>query len=261
MLGLDVVNLTGVVANNQTIYESGDHQVSDLKAGEDIVLENLQTTDIKHLDSLSLSVDGSKSGLTFLIHVNILRRAVKQNTPVKIQVFGFIEEFKQLSGEPADIFSERVKKLIAENWGDESSQQQKLDQLESLFLAETNTLKHHLDELFPAFSELEDSQKMIRRNPMKSRYNSHCKRYDDSFAYLPIWMLYMDGAHGEAYYDENDDVVLDNEQPWDDSARYGAAGDGATWVDDMSNSSFGDSGASDGGASCSGGCGGGCGGA
>ncbi len=259
----EFTDLVSVIANSDLIYEDAEGRNKDLQVSEKAVIDGLHKTEIKQLDSLSLSVDGCKGGIRFLINVNIQRKAAKQSTPVKIQLFGFIEEFRQLPEESATDFSARVKQEIATKWGDESSQKQQLDKLEAVFSSHVAALQAEIDTLFPAHSELEDGKKVLRRDTMKSLHKCHHERYSDTFAYLPIWLLFMEDAHGEAYYDAHEDFTYDNNQAWDDSSRFVVGADSTSWADNVSDSNFGggasDSG--DSGASCGGGCGGGCGGA
>lgn len=89
---------------------------------------------------------------------------------------------------------------------------------------------------------------------MQSHYANHKARYNDSWAYFPVFFDYY---HEEADPEELDklNLAVDNSGNWDFESAGTSPDTQSSWADGISFSDGGD-----GGASCGSSCGGGCGG-
>ncbi|WP_412972641.1 hypothetical protein [Glaciecola sp. MF2-115] len=241
-------NLASVAVNDQTIYESVS--TSSLENSNDALAKSFETGDITKVNTLALTVDAVKGGLNYLIHVSVVSKPKAGVSPISLQVYGFIDEFKRIDAESIDIFSDRVKQLMAKTWGNEKEREAKLAILELEFDQEVSNLQARIDSLFPSKSSTSPIQRTIKKDSFKSKNTFHNVRYDDTYIYLPYFYADLD----EKNYDMTA-FAVDNFESWDNDSVF---------VDTASTSSdsgwggfdFSDSSSSSCGSSCGGGCGG-----
>lgn len=244
--------LVSIVINDEMIYEDNPLSEKNLHEGNEAVADKLFNGNVNRIDSLSLTVDGEYDALRYLIHVFIRRKPKKGETPVRVDVYGFINEFKKRDGESEMALAERVKSLIATKWSDENTRKVNLDSLEQAFESRVAGLQAQIDNQFPAKSTQKDSKRLIRQNPFKSHYANHRARYDNTWAYCPIFFnYYSDDAMGDELTDLN--VEVDHSDYWDHASSEVVTADSSSWTDSVSFSD------SSGGSSCGSSCGGGCG--
>lgn len=178
-----------------------------------------------------------------------MRKPKKSATPVSIKVYAFINEFKKTSTESEFELARRVKSLIQTEWGNKQQQSQKLSVLEGNFDNEVTKLQHEIDVLFPAESSTTDKQKVLGTTTFESKHRCHRDRYDDTYAYLPVF--YTEFSQADDF--DQDEYVKDKLETWDEDNGYYDSDSQQNWTDGGSSSS-GDSSASCG-SSCGGGCG------
>lgn len=250
--GLD--RLAGIVVNEDVVYDDNVDSESNLGEGKESLADKLYNGDLNRIDTLSLTVDGEGDELRYLIHVYIQRKPKKSDSPVRVDIFGFINEFKKNSGESEIELAERVKSLIEVKWSDESKRKIKLDSLENIFEKQVSKLKSQIDIQFPAKSTLNDSKRLLRQQPFKSHYVKDQARYNDSWAYFPIFFEYY--SHDDISDELNNlKLEVDQSEYWDYESSTAVLADDSSWTDSISFSD-----ASAGESSCGSNCGGGCGG-
>jgi hypothetical protein len=239
--------LVSIAINDKLIFESDANDKHQLEQGNGILTDSFVSGEVTKINTLALTIDGESPHLRFLIHVNIVGKPAKNETPVTVNIFAFIKEFKKLPNESEQALAVRLKSLIKSKWGNEQQQQKNLDELESEFNLEVAKLKAQVDTLFPAQSDTSDLQKKVVKKAPKSRNQSHNSRYDDVYFYLPYF--YADTAGSKVL--AQDDYIQDKLPDWEaDTALH----------DDNSSSWFSGSDSSgDSGSSCGSSCGGGCG--
>ena len=243
-------DLVSIAANENLLYEGSEDASSNLNESNTVLANNFESGGITKVNTLALTVDAERENLRYLIHVNIVRKPKADATPVTIQVYGFINEFKQLPDESADAFSQRVKALIESSWGGKKDQDERLAALEMEFQQEVLNLQHQIDQLFPAKSTLDNSQRKVKREAFKSRYSHHNNRYNECYAYLPFFYLYG--------LSDDHDFIVEEQDAWDNDIAFNdnESDKSSGW---FGGSGFADS-SSDGGSSCGSSCGSGCGG-
>lgn len=249
-----LTRLVSIIADDQVLYEDSPDSSENLHEGNNALADELYNGKLNRIDTLRLTVDGEEQDLRYLIHVCIKRKPKGDETPVMIDIYGFINEFKQQATETEIDLALRVKSLIEQKWPEKADRKQYMDALEAQFEKHVASLQQAVNEQFPARSNLEPSRKVLREKAMHSHYANHNARYNDSCAYFPIFFTFY---HEDGHADEMEelDLSIDNQGDWDFNGSSTASDNQSSWAD---GASFADS--SDGGSRCGGGCGGGCGG-
>lgn len=241
-------DLVSIAANDKLLFESDNVNSNNLEQANVALTDSFTSGDLTQINTLALTIDGQSKNLRFLIHVNIVRKPKKSATPVSVNIYAFINEFKRLPTESEFDLTKRVKSLIQDKWGNKQQQDQKLGVLEHEFDHEVAKLQHEIDLLFPAQSDIASRQKLLATTTLKSKHRCHRDRYDDICAYLPAY--YTEISQTEDF--NQDEYIKDKLDVWDeDSSFYDS--------DSQNNWSSGDSSSSDSGSSCGSSCGGGCG--
>lgn len=256
--------LVSVAVNDQLLYDNVDAIENNLEQGNAALSEGFKSGDIKQINTLSLTVDGERNNLRYVIHVNIVRKPKQDRAPVTVKIFGFINEFKHQPTETAQQFGARVKALILANWGTKQQQTQKLDALEKEFAQDTIKLQSEINQLFPAQSEADALKKLVSDKVLNSKHKSHSKRYADSYLYVPIF--YGEGINehefGESgFIEDKMDLTsygfeVSTTDVWDDDSSDNDSGStDSSWFGGDSGTDSSSSGGSSCGSSCGGGCG------
>jgi len=240
-------DLLSIAANDKLLFESDKVNSNNLEQANVALTYSFNSGDLTQINTLALTIDGQRSNLRFLIHVNIVRKPKNAATPVTINIYGFINEFKKLPTESELELSKRVKSLIQNKWGNKQQQTQRLSVLEQEFDHEVVKLQREIDLLFPAQSDIASKQKVLGTTTLKSKHRCHSVRYDATCAYLPIF--YLEASQAEDF--DQDEYVKDKLDVWDEDSSFNDN-------DSQNNWSGGDSSSSDSSANCGSSCGGGC---
>ncbi|MFC3093975.1 hypothetical protein DRW07_10875 [Alteromonas sediminis] len=243
--------LASISVNNVLVFDCATQETT-LEQSNATLVEGFNSGDFKQLDQIQLVIDGEDQALHYLLNVSIDRKPKHHDTPVCIAMYGFVKAFGKQNTESDNVFSQRVKALMAEQWGTEAQIQQQLDALENQFEQLVTRLSDQIAEHFPSGIEVSDTQKRKRNREMSSQHQSHKDRYDAVYSYLPLFYLYTEGVYAEG----EDPFVLDSASSnWDRNTNVtvGTADDNS-WADAIEVSDGGSS------AGCGSGCGGGCGG-
>lgn len=239
--------LASVAVNDKIVYESNDGD--SFEDGREVLKSGFSSGEITKVNTLALTVDAVKGRLNYLIHVSLVRKPKVGVSPINIQIFGFINEFRRDDGEDRDMFSTRVKSMIASNWGSKKERAKRLSELEKEFTAEVSTLQVKIDELFPMKSTIADLRRSVKEKSFRSSSAYHNERYDDTYLYLPFFFESFDDVD---YEDEG--YELDRMESWDNDILYYDSSSASGWGSFESADSSSDS------SSCGSSCGGGCGG-
>ena len=239
--------LASVAVNDNIVYESNDRD--SLEESSEVLKAGFSSGEITKVNTLALTVDAVKGQLNFIIHVSLVRKPKVGVSPINIQIFGFINEFRRHDGEDESVFSSRVKNMIASKWGSKKEREARLGELEKEFTEEVNALQMKIDELFPMKSSIANLQRSVKENSFRSNCAYHNQRYDDTYLYLP---LFFEGFDDVDYEDEG--YVLDWIESWDNDILHYDSTTTSGWGEfDSSDTSSDSSGC---GSSCGGGCGG-----
>jgi hypothetical protein len=245
--------LVSISVNNKLLYENNGNDKANLAQGPLELSDSYKRGDIHRVNTLALTVDADINDLRFLIQVKINPKPKAGATPVIIELYGFISEFKKQPNESEQELSKRVEQLIDTTWGDKEKRESRLLCLEQKFTEQVQKLQHAINQLFPAQSEARPIERKMRKDPFTSKHHYHQDRYLDFYAYIPLFYLYGVGS-GDI---TQEDYILDESVHWDadhHDMNKDNSGDTGWAIGDGS-----DSPSSDGGSSCGSSCGGGCG--
>lgn len=239
--------LASVSVNDEIIYEGTNSQ--SLNESSEALETGFSSGEITKVNTLALTVDAVKDQLNYLIHVSLVRKPKRGASPISIQVFGFISEFKRVEGEDIDVFSKRVKQLIKTHWGSKQKREARLSALEEKFTSEISMLQNKIDLLFPMKSSMADMQRSLKQKGFISHIHYHSELYEDIYCYLPYFFENFEHIDYAA-----EGYIIDQTESWDRDTVYHDSESASNWSDFGSSDSFSDS------SSCGSSCGGGCGG-
>jgi hypothetical protein len=245
--------LISISANNKLLYENNVGATASLEQGSIALSDGFDSGDIKQVNTLALTVDAEIANLRFLTHVKVNRKPKTGDSPVTIDLYGFISEFKKQPNESEQELGIRVKQAIDSAWGDKLQRDSKLALLEQEFKTQVKKLQDELNDVFPAQSETAILERRVKKDKFTSKHDYHTSRYADYYAYIPFYFMY--GFDNNPVEEEG--YTLDESDAWDDDTFLDdnkTDASGASFWGGDSDSSF-----SDGGSSCGSSCGGGCG--
>jgi hypothetical protein len=246
--------LVSISANDKLLYESNNKTDADLDEGNMALTNSFESGDITQVNSLALTVDAEIGHLRFLIRVMINRKPRSNSSPIVIDLYGFINEFKRQPHESEQALGLRVKQLIEHAWGDKQQRDAKLSLLELEFRDQVKKLQYEINMLFPAQSDTDTLQRRVRKGKFMSKHGYHTNRYEDCYAYIPFYYLYdTSDAIGDPGFILDETTVWDDDVIYNDNDNKSDASAAGFWSGDADSSS------SDGGSSCGSSCGGGCG--
>jgi len=247
----DFSRLASICVNETLVFDCST-QNTELEQSNATLVEGFNSGDFKRVDHIQLVIDGEDDALQYVLKVTIERKPKHQDTPVSIAMYGFVKAFGKQNAESDEAFSQRVKAMMAEQWGSPEQIQQHLDILEGQFEQQVSALSENIKQHFPSGIELSDTEKRVREKAFASQHQSHADRYDPIYGYLPFFYLYSNDVYGE----EDGAFILDNTtSDWDRNSTGAVLGAvDSSWTDSID---MGDGGSNAGcGSSCGGSCGG-----
>jgi hypothetical protein len=241
--------LASVAVNDNIVYEGKG--VESLQESSEALEAGFISGEITKVNTLALTADRTEGKLNYLVHVSIVRKPTEGASPISIQIYGFIDEFKRKPKEDITVFSERVKAMIKAQWGSKAERKKILNELEREFSAKIAKFKGQIDDLFPLKSTSATIKRTIREKNFQSSSYYHNDLYDDLYFYLPYFYEELGYLNFESQGWEEDISVS-----WDNDALLYEESSDSSWSTFESSDSSGswfDSGSD---SSCGGGCGG-----